>query len=176
MRNIHRYIKKKGKLLRVPQSEIILKKESRKNPALLEVQMPHKQTEQVAFTELFWPLCFDCLCCMHKIFMLWKICSNKKRRGFLLEPPQPPLNFSPCACNFSHSNEITSKKKRRGKLCYLNVALSLAAPIFLFIAFCTLSTILPWLSERSIAGFSQRESEGDRCKLFINNDFPLTID
>jgi len=85
--------------------------------------MPHKQTEQVAFTELFWPLCFDCLCCMHKIFMLWKICSNKKRRGFLLEPPF--LNFSPCACNFSHSNEITSKKKRRGKLCYLNVALSL---------------------------------------------------
>jgi len=139
--------------------------------------MPHKQTEQVAFTELFWPLCFDCLCCMHKIFMLWKICSNKKRRGFLLEPPPTLLNFSPCACNFSHSNEITSKKKKKRKTLLLKCsALSLAAPILFFIAFCTLSTILPWLSERSIAGFSQRESEGDRRKLFINNDFPLTID
>jgi len=74
--------------------------------------MPHKQTEQVAFNELFWPLCFDCLCCMHKIFMLWKICSNKKRRGFLLEPPPlPSRTFRHVRATFHTQMKLRVKKK-----------------------------------------------------------------
>lgn len=74
--------------------------------------------------QLFWPLCFDCLCCMHKIFMLWKICSNKNG-GVALSPP--PELFAMCVQLFTLKWNYEGKKK--GKLCYLNVALSLAAPI-----------------------------------------------
>lgn len=73
--------------------------------------------------QLFWPLCFDCLCCMHKIFMLWKICSNKNW-GVALPPPG---TFCHVRATFHTQMKLRGKKK--GKLCYLNVALSLAAPI-----------------------------------------------
>lgn len=124
MRNIFVKIKckngKEGKLLRVPQSEVLKKKWS---PALLEVQMPHKQTEQVAFTNFFGHCVLTAFVACIKY-----LCSGKyaatKTEGL---PYHPPELFAMCVQLFTLKWNYEGKKK--GKLCYLNVALSLAAPI-----------------------------------------------
>lgn len=125
MRNIFVKIKckngKEGKLLRVPQSEVLKKK---MKPCFVRGANASQTDRASRLHQLFWPLCFDCLCCMHKIFMLWKICSNKN--GGVALPPPPEL-FAMCVQLFTLKWNYEGKKK--GKLCYLNVALSLAAPI-----------------------------------------------
>lgn len=59
--------------------------------------------------QLFWPLCFDCLCCMHKIFMLWKICSNKNW-GVALPPPG---TFCHVRATFHTQMKLRGEKKRK---------------------------------------------------------------
>jgi len=70
--------------------------------------MPHKQTEQVAFTNFFGHCVLTAFVACIKY-----LCSGKyaatKTEGL---PYHPPRNFLPCACNFSHSNEITRGKKK----------------------------------------------------------------
>lgn len=95
------------------------------SPALLEVQMPHKQTEQVAFTNFFGHCVLTAFVACIKY-----LCSGKyaatKTEGLPYHPPPPEL-FAMCVQLFTLKWNYEGKKK--GKLCYLNVALSLAAPI-----------------------------------------------
>jgi len=55
--------------------------------------------------------CFDdaFVACMHKIFMRREICNKKVFSPLALFP------LFLCACNFSHSNEITNKRQKKIK-------------------------------------------------------------
>lgn len=109
MRNIFVKIKckngKEGKLLRVPQSEVLKKKWS---PALLEVQMPHKQTEQVAFTNFFGHCVLTAFVACIKY-----LCSGKyaatKTEGL---PYHPPELFAMCVQLFTLKWNYEGKKRK----------------------------------------------------------------
>lgn len=109
----------------------------------------------------FWPLCFDCLCCMHKIFMRWKICSNKS--GTPLQQLQRQCRRLHVRATFH--TQMKLREKRKTLLLKCSALAALPPPISSSLASLLLSALYQPFFHGSVnaqlltAGAGARERE-----------------